>query len=81
MLAGGIALADALEFSVSAEGGGNSIVESPYLAKHASTLGYRATIAIHPDGSWSYEHVTRLAIREVPLPFAHADSNTLRRVG
>jgi hypothetical protein len=82
VLAGGTAGADAVEFSLAADLGGNdyTIGENQYLAKRASSLSYRATITANADGTWSYDEVTMLKMSELPKPFAHADRNTLRRV-
>ena len=82
MLAGGTATADATSFSLMARPGHPqySIGENMYLAEHASTLSYDATITINDDGSWSYDETTILEMDEFPEPFAHTDHNTLRRV-
>ncbi|MDQ1431223.1 MAG: hypothetical protein QOF40_1825 [Actinomycetota bacterium] len=83
VLAGGTATADARSFTLSARPGHPqyAIGENMYLAKHASTLSYDATITINDDGSWSYDETTMLEMDEFPEPFAHTDRNTLRRVG
>jgi hypothetical protein len=82
VLAGGTAPADAVEFSLAADLGGNdyTIGANQYLAKRASPLSYRATITANADGTWSYDQVTMLKMSEFPRPFAHADRNTLHRV-
>ena len=81
VLAGGIAAADATEFTLHAELGGTNytIGENQYLAKNASTVSYAVTITTSAD-SWSYEETTMLKMTEFPEPFAHTDHNTLRRV-
>jgi len=82
VLAGGTADADAAEFSLVADLGGNdyTIGENQYLAKRASTLSYRVTITTNPDGTWTYDSLTTLKFSEHPEPFAHVDKNTLRHV-
>jgi hypothetical protein len=83
VLAGGTATADARSFTLSARAGDPqySIGENKYLAAHASTLSYDVTIAVHDDGTWSYDETTMLRMDEFPEPFAHTDHNHLRRVG
>jgi hypothetical protein len=83
VLAGGTAAANATEFTLHASPGDRNytIGENTYLTANASTLGYTARIALGPDGTWSYDEVTTLQMREMAEPFAHTDVNTLRRVG
>ena len=84
VLAGGTAAADATSFTLTARPGdpNYSIGENKYLSQHASTLSYDVTITIDDDdGSWSYDEKTMLKMDEFPEPFAHTDSNTLRKVG
>ncbi len=82
VLAGGATTPDAVEFALAADLGGNhyTIGENHYLASHASSQSYRATITVNADGTWSYQQVTVLKMSELAEPFAHADSNTLHRV-
>ena len=82
VLAGGIAAADATQFTLEAAHGHPQydIGENLYLAKNASTLSYEATITVG-DGSWSYDETTMLQMNEFDEPFAHTDNNTLHRVG
>ncbi|HUX05373.1 MAG TPA: heme-binding beta-barrel domain-containing protein [Acidimicrobiales bacterium] len=82
VLAGGSASADATQFTLEATLGGEQycIGENKYLATNASSLSYRATITIG-DGTWSYDEVTMLRMKEFDEPLAHTDHNTLRRVG
>ena len=79
--AGGMAAADAREFTLRADKGADlyNIGENMYLAKHASTISYEATITIGDD-EWSYHENTVLMMDEFPDPFPHTDHNTLRRV-
>ena len=82
VLAGGIAAADATQWVMRAELGGEqyTIGENKYLAGNASTLSYEVTITVNGDDSWSYHETTMLRMREFDEPFAHIDHNTLRRV-
>ncbi len=83
VLAGAIGVAaDATSFSLSAELGDGryGISENAYLGANASSVRYAATIAVHEDGTWSYEEETTLQMAEFPEPFAHTDRNRLRRV-
>ena len=81
LIAGGAAERNAVQFSLRADLGATdySICESEYLAKHASSQTYRATITVNADDSWSYSQVTMLKMSECAEPFAHRDRNTLRR--
>jgi len=78
VLAGGTAAADATSFTLRAEAGGAqyTIGENQYLAKHASTVSYEATITTTADG-WSYHETTMLRMVEFPDLFPHVDHNTL----
>jgi hypothetical protein len=82
VLAGGIASADAKEFTLKAAKGEElyTIGENQYLAKNASTISYEVTITIG-DGTWSYTEDSVLQMTQFAEPLHHTDSNTLRRVG
>ncbi len=82
VLAGGIAAADATEFTMKAtkDGSPYNIGENQYLAKNASTVAYEVTITVGKD-TWSYDELTTLRMNEFDEPFAHTDHNALRRVG
>jgi hypothetical protein len=83
VLAGGIAGADATEFTMEATQGGAqyAIGENAYLAKNATTLHYKVTITTADDDTWSYDEITTLRMTEFKENFAHTDHNTLHRVG
>ena len=83
VLAGGTAAAAATSFTLAARPSdpNYSIGENKYLSRHASTLSYDVTIIVNDDGSWTYDEKTMLQMDEFPEPFAHTDSNTLRKVG
>ena len=82
VLAGGTTTADATSFTLTAEPGHRnySIGENTYLTENASTLGYRVTITINDEGTWSYDETTMLKMVEMDESFAHTDHNTLHRV-
>jgi hypothetical protein len=82
VLAGGIAVADATEFTLRAsqDSAQYRIGENMYLAKNASTLSYEVNIS-SGDDTWSYDETTMLRMNEFDEPFAHTDHNTLHRVG
>jgi hypothetical protein len=83
ILAGGTAAADATSFTLHAKQGDPqySIGENKYLAEHASTVSYEATISVNSDGTISYDETTmlRMAVMGNEM-FAHTDTNTLKRV-
>jgi hypothetical protein len=83
VLAGGTAAADATSFSLAAAAGDPEygISFNGYLAQNAVTLSYRVTVAVHDDGTWSYDETSMLKLREMPEPFPHTDHNRLHRVG
>lgn len=80
VLAGGVAGADAKQWTMRADLGGTNytVGENQYLAKHASTISYEVAITLDADGSWTYDETTMLRMTEFPEPFAHTDHNTLR---
>ena len=83
VLAGGTAEPDAKQFSMGAKRGdenGYTIGENLYLGQKASTLSYEVTISIGDDGTWSYQESTILKMAVFDEPFAHTDTNTLKRV-
>jgi hypothetical protein len=82
-LAGGRAAADATQFSVSARRGDTmfGIASGAFLEYAFRTDSYRIEVTVHPDGTWSYDEVTMLAVRGLTEPFEHRDRNTLRRIG
>ncbi|HEY8545443.1 MAG TPA: heme-binding beta-barrel domain-containing protein [Acidimicrobiales bacterium] len=88
VLAGGTAGVDDRELRLAADRHGpdrahdpdRAIGESRYLAAHASSLRYRATITTNRDGTWSYRETTTLRMRPLPEPLAHTDRNTLHRI-
>jgi hypothetical protein len=83
VLAGGTAAADASSFTLTATPGDPqyAIGENKYLAENASTLSYSATITLNGDGTWTYDEITMLKMKEFDEPFSHSDRNTLHKVG
>jgi hypothetical protein len=81
VLAGGRAATDAARFELRADNGasGYGIGENRYLAAHASSVSYEATITIASNDEWSYQETTMLRMDELDEPLPHADRNTLRR--
>jgi hypothetical protein len=82
VLAGGVATADATEFTLRAapDDPQYKIAENKYLAANASTLRYEVTITTG-DGTWSYREDTVLKMSEMAEPFHHTDANTLHLAG
>ncbi|MBB4857530.1 hypothetical protein HNO88_000841 [Novosphingobium chloroacetimidivorans] len=82
-LASGHAAPDAEEIVVSARRGKTEfgICSTTFLDQAFRTDSYTMTISFHADGSWSYVTDTRLMLEGRDTPFAHADRNTLHRIG
>ena len=82
-MAGGHAAADATRFEISSAFGaphyGN--LANPFLDYAFRIQSFRMTVAINPDGSWSYEQDTVLQIAGKAEPFHHTDRNRLVRIG
>jgi hypothetical protein len=84
VLAGGTAEADATTFTLRAELGSTTygLLENPHLAANASTRRFEITVTVHPDGSWSYDEDTVVALSALGgAEVHHTDRNRLRRVG
>jgi hypothetical protein len=83
VLATGHAAADATRFELTARRGTtvNGIVSQPFLEEAFTTVEYRITVTLHPDGGWSYDEDTVLMIRGQAEPFHHRDRSTLVRIG
>lgn len=81
-LAGGFAAADATSFELVATQGLDTfgICSAPFLDRAFKTTEFRIRVTLHPDGSWSYEEDTVLAILGQDQPFHHTDRNTLTRI-
>ena len=83
VIAGGTAAVDATTFKLTAQLGSPTygIAENLYLSKAASSTDYAVTIEAHADGTWSYDEVTTLRMKELAEPFLHTDHNRLHRAG
>jgi hypothetical protein len=84
VLAGGMAHADAKEFTLTASKDHPlyGIGENQYLAQHASTTSYMVHVHVHDADSWSYDETATLEMTAVEDEyFSHTDHNTLHRVG
>jgi hypothetical protein len=82
-LASGHAAPDADEIVVAAKRGETDfgICSTTFLEQAFRTDSYTMTITFHADGSWSYVTDTQLMLEGRDPPFAHADRNTLHRIG
>jgi hypothetical protein len=52
----------------------------PFLEHAFKTVEFRIQVTINPDGTWSYDEDTVLAIRGQSEPFHHRDRNTLSKL-
>jgi hypothetical protein len=82
-MAVGHAAADARTFRLEAVRGSetNGIVSNPFLERAFKTLRFSIEVTTHPDGTWSYEQDTVIAVAGGAEPFHHTDRNTLRKIG
>jgi hypothetical protein len=82
LLASGPATVDATDFEVSATLGTevHGILSNPFLDRSFRTIGFRMTVTVHRDGTWSYDEEARLQMPDRADVFAHTDRNTLHRV-
>ena len=81
-LAGGTAEPDAKEFELHAERGSTTfgICSGPFLDQAFTTKQFTIRVTIHPDGRWSYDEFTFLAIHGREGLFQHHDRSTLRKI-
>lgn len=82
VMAHGKAAADARSFEVVATADSRSfgIRSAPFLEHAFRTVEFRIKVAVHDDGSWSYDEDTVLMIKGQAEPFHHTDRNTLTRI-
>ncbi len=83
-MAVGTARADATEFELRAERGSTTfgICSNPFLDDAFRTNEFRIRVKIHPDGRWSYDEDTVMAIRgRDEEAFHHRDRCTLKKIG
>jgi len=80
--AGGDAGADSKSFHLSAEVGSETygILSNQYLDASYKTMKYELDVAIHDNGSFSYNENTQLWIPVNKALFHHTDQNTLSKV-
>ena len=73
---------DATSFEVVATRGSvtNGICSNPFLEHAFQTVEYRLKVALHTNGTWSYESDTVLMVRGQAAPFHHTDRNVLSKV-
>jgi len=83
VMACGRAAPDAREFELVATADDVSfgIRSAPFLEYAFRTVEYRIKVAVHPDGSWSYDEDTVLLVRGRSEPFHHTDRSTLVKIG
>ncbi len=81
-IVGGTAEADAKEFELHAERGSTTfgICSGPFLDRAFVTKEFTIRVTIHPDGRWSYDQTTSLAVRGREGLFEHRDRATLRKI-
>jgi len=81
-MAAGKAAPDAKSFEVTCKLGAPDYgtLSNPFLNYAFRTTDYRIKVTINPDGSWSYEQDTVMAVAGQAEPFHHTDRNTLTRV-
>jgi hypothetical protein len=81
-MATGLATADAKTFDLVATLGLSTwgICSAPFLEYAFKTIEFRITVAVHEDGTWSYEEDTVLQIRGRAEPFHHTDRNRLTKI-
>ena len=81
VLAAATAEPDAREFTLTAELGDPvyGILENKYLSTNASTVRYECVVQIG-DGTFTYDEVSVLKMKEFDELFNHTDKNVLRKV-
>lgn len=81
VLAAATAEPDAREFTFTAELGDPvyGILENKYLSTNASTVRYECVVKIG-DGTFTYDEVSVLKMKEFDELFNHTDKNALRKV-
>jgi hypothetical protein len=75
--------ADATTFTLTAERGSTQygICSNPFLEQSYTTVSFRITVTINPDGTWGYDEDTELLLPDRDDPFHHTDTHTLHQVG
>ena len=82
-MAVGHAASDAMAFHLEAVRGSdtNGIVSNPFLERAFKTLRVTIDVTLNPDGTWSYQQDTVMAVAGTEEPFHHTNRNTLRKIG
>ena len=82
VLAGGKVEPDAKQFELRAERGSTTfgICSGPFIDQAFVTRRFTIRIDVHPDGRWSYDELTELAIRGRSEVFEHRDRATMRKI-
>jgi hypothetical protein len=82
VLAAGPAEPDALEFEVRASLGSEvqGILSNPFLTSAFQTVNFRMHVAVHDNGTWSYEEHTQMRVPDRDGLVDHVDRNTLTRI-
>lgn len=82
VMAAGKASADAKEFELIATHDSENfgIRSAPFLEYAFKTVEFRIKVAIHSDGTWSYDEDTVLIIKGKDDLFHHVDRNTLTKI-
>lgn len=73
---------DATTFTLHAERGSTvyGICSQPFLEHAFTTVSFRITVTVNPDGTWGYDEDTVLQVLGRDEPFHHTDVHTLRKV-
>jgi len=82
VLAFGRAAKDATTFELLAKHGEttNGICSNPFLEFGFKTVEYRIKVTINPDGSWTYDEDTILAVHGQSEPFHHTDRSVMTKI-
>jgi hypothetical protein len=73
---------DATTFTLHAERGSTvyGICSNPFLEQAYTSVSFRITVTINPDGTWGYDEDTLLQVQGRPDPFHHTDVHVLHKV-
>jgi hypothetical protein len=81
-LASGRVTADATTFTLQAQRGDTAygICSNPFLEHAYTTLSFRITVTVNPDGTWGYDEDTLLQVLGRDEVFHHTDRHLLHKV-
>ena len=81
-LAGGKAASNARRFKLTAKLGSKTfgICSNPFLDREFQTVGFAMTLTLNPDGSLTYDQVTKIRMKGRKALFLHRDKNTLKKI-